>query len=156
MQFHDSDDTGTIPISLVASVSGRLLDAGQPLAGRTITSQIRVVLSSTISRVAPHEVIESYSFISGSTAHTASDGTFALDGLIPGATYQLVVDASPNPATTAPSRPARGTSTNQRQLATLTPTSAQHITLGDISLPSAPTPRTLPSRRGSPPRENLP
>ena len=156
MQFHDTNDTGTIPISPVASVSGRLLDAGQPLAGRTIISQMRVVLSSTISSVAPHEVIESYAFISGSTAQTAPDGTFALDGLIPGATYQLVVDVSPNPSTTASSRPARGPSTNQRQLTTLTPTPAQHITLGDIPLPPAPTPRTLPSRRGSPPRENLP
>jgi hypothetical protein len=71
----------TIPVGPTASAAGRLVGAaGEPLAGRTIQYGVRVTHPDG-----------TFGDQFGGTVRTDGDGTFVLDGLVPGFRYEMNV-----------------------------------------------------------------
>jgi hypothetical protein len=107
----DAGET-VVPIGPTASVSGRVLDEnGEVLAGRAIRFGLRMDDRST-----------QYLRAFGEGVTTGADGSFTIDGLVPGFDYQVTISVL---ADRRAPRPI---------VANVTPRRAELIELGDVKL----------------------
>jgi outer membrane protein assembly factor BamB len=114
-----ADAAVTVPVGPTASAVGRLLDPeGKPIAGRPVRYGIRI---GTPER--------GYSDSFGGTTRTAADGTFTVDGLVPGHEYHLTVAVSFYP---------NGEPRVWQGIGVATADGAGRVDLGDRRLPKPP------------------